>query len=216
LKIKPQKILQPGWRDRRHESRKINRNGLWVTGLRIVLPALAVGCVIVAVAWPFLVVKEHESSEKLMGKVLRANPKLENKVVQPRFYSLDDQNKPVFVEAQSAIQQDLARTNLETPSGKVQLNEETELAFQAKDGIYWQKENRLELIGDVHLITNTGYDVITQSAHFDLAQNSGYGNEHVHGNGPDGQVIDAEGFKIYKNDGTLHLTGHTKIVLPTQ
>ena len=102
---------------------------------------------------------------------------------------------PTPLTAATAQQVSPERINLTTPKGDITLADGTWLMLQAKDGVFLQHSNQLDLSQDVILYRDDGTTVTTNSASIDLKNGAAAGAEPTHAEGPFG-TLDAQGFTI--------------------
>lgn len=209
------RTYKPGWRSK--ESRQshgfVKRMMLW--NLKVALP-IAIACVLALIfLWP-KVAKFIEDSGKpqTMERILSTNPQLENKLIGPKLESTDQKGRPFRVQAEYATNVNEENSDFVNPSGQMQLEDGSILSFTSKTGIYHKKEELLELFDDVNVKTDKGYDLKTRYMKIFLNENKGEGHEPVHGTGPTGETIDAEGFRITDKGDIIDFLGKTKITLP--
>lgn len=208
------KNYTPGWRSQESRGNPTRRLGV-SDKLRVLLP---VGIVLVLggiFLWPkmssFLA---HRSHSKIMGQVLKANPLLEDKVINPKLDSLDKKGRPFLIEAESANNLNDPKTDFVKPSGHIQLEDGSTMTFTGEKGSYRKESDELEVFGNVHIQTDKGYDLKTEYMKLFPKQNTGEGHKPIHGIGPSGETIEAEGFKISDKGDTIEFLGKTKISLP--
>lgn len=205
----------PGWRSRNDEKARSLRVGRLVLAMRKILPVSAVVILLSVVIWPKVKQLSAPPAPKTIEKVLKVNPKLENKVINPQYNSINKDGKPYSFKANSALQIDDNETKLDKPSGEITLKDGSSLWFSANIGVYKKDSNVLYLNEQVRLKTSKGHDVVTNSGVFYIAEQRGEGSEPVKGVGPNGQTIDAQGFAISNEDEIITFNGKTHISLPT-
>lgn len=210
------KLYQPGWRTPQSRGKNLKRSRFLVGQLKFFLPLGVLVALTFIFLWPQLTIfyaSEHHLPT--MERILKTNPGLENKVIHPKFDSLDKKGRPFLVEAEYALHVTPEKTDLINPSGQIKLQDDSTLSFTAKTGFYYKETEMLELIEDVHFKTDKGYDLTTISMKLFPKENRGEGNEPVHGTGPSGETIIAEGFKITDKGDKIDFLGKTQISLPS-
>jgi lipopolysaccharide export system protein LptC len=83
---------------------------------------------------------------------------------------------------------------------------------KAKQGVYMQHSDLLDLSHDVTLYRDDGTTMLTASASMDLKQGAGSGAEPVHAEGPFG-TLEAQGFTLTDKGALIDFTGPAKLVL---
>lgn len=181
--------------------------------LRIALPLAALLLAALVIAWPKFQNRERSSFNL---SPTHADPKEVEQLtmVNPKFVGLDSKQEPYTVTAKAANQDhpgaDLVL--LDQPQADITLESGAWVTVTALNGRYTQKEQLLNLIGDVNLFHDSGFEFHTEQAQIDLANNTMSGDVPVTGHGPAG-TIDAEGFMVLDHGQTVLFTGHAKLHL---
>jgi lipopolysaccharide export system protein LptC len=92
------------------------------------------------------------------------------------------------------------------------MNDGTWLALTAKVGYYDRQTELLDLVGDVNLFHDQGFEVRTEKAQVDLKGGTASGDLPVEGQGPSG-TLTAEGFRAIDSGKTVIFTGKSKMIL---
>mgnify|MGYP001477462365 CR=1 FL=1 len=207
----------PGWRDRTQEMLKFELSQRRAQFLKLALPAFVIVLLTITFMWPKVDAwKNKASSSSGLGQRLRQNPDLKNKVFGPVFKALDKAGKPIEVQAEVATQRSQNLTDFDKLSGMLFLQDGRWIKFWADIGHHQKTEEILDLEKNVHIITQDGYDIITNSARILLTEKRGFGEEEVNGTGPIGETIKAEGFTLNHNRKTLSFTGKTSCAYPAE
>lgn len=210
------KVYRPGWRDRSRERKSFRRFERMRSVLVKALPIAGVILGVFAFSWKSL----KESYEELMIPI-SFKQKMEeahslnfgNQMINPKLSGVDLQGKPVSIEADQAVQKNQQETTLANPRGMIHLQDGTPLHFEADRGVFQKETNNILLVGHVHLQTATGYNLRTTEASFSLQSGLGGGDLPVKGTGPQGEQIDASGFKIDQKQNKFTFTGRTRWTL---
>ena len=104
------------------------------------------------------------------------------------------------------------RINLTVPKGDITLENGTWLMLQAKQGVYLQHTNQLDLSHDVTLYRDDGTTVTTASASIDLKSGAAASAEPTHAEGPFG-TLDAQGFTVTDKGTAIQFAGPAHLVL---
>jgi len=88
----------------------------------------------------------------------------------------------------------------------------TWLMVKAKQGVFMQHRNLLDLSHDVTLYRDDGTTLVTASASLDLIRGAAAGAEPVHAEGPFG-TLDAQGFTATDKGTSIEFAGPAKLVL---
>lgn len=180
--------------------------------LKLVLPATAVGLILMVVLWPRF---EGQKERVRAAKVVVTAEDLENmKMVRPRYVGVDTQNQPFMVTAKLAQQgSGSARiTELAEPKGDITLKDGGWIAIEALRGAYDKQSEMLELAGAVTLFHDRGYELHTEKANVFFGPGRAEGNEPVRGQGPDVDLA-GEGFRLEDKGARVVLTGQSRVVL---
>lgn len=193
-------------------STKINRKySSFVRSLRLVLPLIALIMTVVVLTW-------EEAGRRVepmkKAELLPQSENIQNELLKPVFNSVDDKNQPYTVTADRAVQN---RENpdileLQKPVANLAMNDGAKIDADAADGIYQQKEQKLNLEGDVHIKHSNGYVLSTQELRVDLVTQKAYSGRDVRIEGPGG-TLDATGLEGDAGLGSLIFTGPAKVVL---
>lgn len=179
--------------------------------LKLVLPAVAVGLVLLLVVWPqvslddrFRVEPVRFSLEDVTGL----------RMVNPRFYGFDARDQPFTVTADGATQTVGAQrvVNLEQPKADMGMRDGAWVAMTARSGVYDENAQLLQLNADIELFHDTGHRFATDRAIADLAAGTAMGNNPVAGHGPAGDLW-SDGFRLLEGGDRLIFTGRARMVM---
>jgi lipopolysaccharide export system protein LptC len=134
-------------------------------------------------------------------------------MVNARYHSVDDHNRPYTLTAATAQQDGPDRINLTTPKGDITLSNGTWLMVQSKLGVYWQHASQLDLSRDVTLYRDDGTTLVTASASLDLKAGAAAGAEPTHAEGPFGTLDAHGGFTITDKGSAIQFIGPAHLVL---
>ena len=134
------------------------------------------------------------------------------RLTDPRYRGVDEQGRPYTVTAETAQQAGPERINLTTPKGDITLKDGAWLMLQAREGVYMQHADQLDLSHDVTLYRDDGTTLTTASASVDLKNAAAAGAEPVHVEGPFG-TLDAQGFTLLDNGTSIQFTGPAHVLL---
>jgi len=196
----------------REETLTVNHGySKFIRSMRIVLPLLAVVMTVVVLTWD----EAGRHVEPLKKEqVAPKEENIRNELVKPVFNSVDDKGQPFMVTADSAVQDktnpDLL--NLAQPRAQIDMTDGAKVNADATSGIYQQKDQKLNLAGNVHLKHSDGYTLSTEEMRVDLVTKKAFSGRDVHVDGPAG-TIDSTGLEGDANTGVLVFTGPAKVVL---
>jgi lipopolysaccharide export system protein LptC len=133
-------------------------------------------------------------------------------LIEARYHGIDEQGRPYTLTAATAQQAGPERVNLTMPKGDITLKDGTWLMLQAKQGVFIQHKNQLDLSHDVMLYRDDGTTMVTSSASIDMKSGAAAGGEPVHVEGPFG-TLDAQGFTLLDKGSTIQFPGPAHLVL---
>ena len=128
------------------------------------------------------------------------------------YRSVDDHGRPYTLTASTAQQIGPDRINLTAPKADITLTDGIWLMVQAKQGVFLQHTNQLDLSKDVTLYRDDGTTVTTNSASIDLKSGAAAGAEATHAEGPFG-TLDAQGFTVTDQGAAIQFSGPAHLVL---
>lgn len=183
-----------------------------VTTLKILLPAIAVGLILLVALWPQYLLEGGRFQIVADSSGDAGIDRLS--MVNPRFRGSDEQNRPFTVSAESAVQ-DLKDDNLillARPQAEMKLEDGAGVALMAAQGSYRRDSEILNLSGGVDLRHDRGYQIHTPSAAIDLRGGTAQGHEPVAAEGPFG-TLHAEGFRVAERGDIVEFTGKSRLIL---
>lgn len=189
-----------------------HRYSRMVGTLRLVLPAIAAILLGLVVAWPRLT----SNDDKFQIGFSQLSPtSVENlSMVNARFYGLNRRNQPFTLTADVATEDEPGSglIVLDQPKGDFLTSGGKGVYVEARRGFYQQKQQTLDLEGEVNLYHEDGYELHTEKARVDLKTSDVVGNVPVQGRGPQG-LIDGSGFRIREKGARVEVTGKSQMNL---
>ncbi|MPZ09399.1 MAG: LPS export ABC transporter periplasmic protein LptC [Kiloniellaceae bacterium] len=188
-----------------------NTYSLFVSSMKLLLPALAAGLVLLVVAWPQLMPDINRSGLDF-SKIARDQAKTLN-MLNARYSGVDENNQPFNVAADMATQtpDNENVVELQHPKADIRATEGL-VALSARVGHYHREEEMLDLIGGVHLTHDEGFDIVTEAASVDLKEGSAAGDSAVSGTGPSGE-LQSEGFRLSERGQVIVFTGKSRLLI---
>jgi lipopolysaccharide export system protein LptC len=180
--------------------------------LKLLLPSIAAVLIILVAIWPQI---QPRTAALPLAAISISQEELESlAMINARYIGLDNGSQPYTVTADIATQvgpkSDLIQ--LQSPTADITLENGTWIALTAESGDYRQKEQTIELEGDVNLFHDAGYEFHSESAFIDLADGSAFGFEPVTGQGPFG-AVSSIGFQVLDQGERIVFTGPARLVL---
>ncbi|MEO3427611.1 LPS export ABC transporter periplasmic protein LptC [Pelagibius sp. CAU 1746] len=189
-----------------------NSYSLFVSSMKLVLPALAAGLVLLVIAWPQLMPDVSRSGLDF-AKIARDHAKTLN-MLNARYSGVDENNQPFTVAADLATQspENEDMVELQHPKADIETAEGDLVALSARVGHYDRKAETLDLTGKVHLTHDKGFDIVTEEATIDLNDGSAAGDAAVSGAGPSGE-LESEGFRLRERGQIIVFTGKSRLLI---
>jgi len=202
-------------RDRaRQPPRRVWRRGygIVVGALKVGLPLVAVGLVLLVIVWPRLFPARNGVEPVNGSSVTGAGEDLA--MTDPRYVGRDDRNRPFTVRAQRAKESGAEgeRIYLAQPHGTITLDNGRSLAAGAKSGWYSRDRRMLTLDGNVTVRHSSGYMLHTSAAEVDFKAGTAVSDRPVVGYGPAGTVY-AQGVQVLDDGDTVIFTGRSQVTL---
>ena len=185
---------------------------VFVGFMKILLPALAAGLILLVVVWPQLR-QQEEGIGSSVGK-LTPDQAQNLSMLNPRFDGVDEKNQPYRVTAEAATQisPESHLIDLALPKADITLKDGTWLALTAESGRYDRDGETLNLQGEVNLFHDNGFELRTESVRIDLSNGTAQGSQPVEGQGPSG-TLQSEGLEILERGNHIIFTGRTRLVM---
>ena len=196
--------------DTRRNNRRVGPHRRWLVGLaKRVLPLVALGLLLAVAFYPEL----NNNGDRSRISYRRAEITPEGgQLTEAQYQGVDAAGRPYTVTAAKVLQVGPEQTNLESPKADMQLQSGEWLMVQARQGVYEQKQNRLDLSGDVTIYRDDGTVLATEAVSIDMKASAAAGNAMVHAEGPFG-VLDAQGFTVLDRGAVVQFTGPARLVL---
>jgi lipopolysaccharide export system protein LptC len=191
-------------------SRHLARRHILITLTKFLLPALALALLSTIALWPEFDRAQNEARLALR----RVSNEVEGaQLIDARYHGTDDQGRPYTLTAATAQKAGPERVNLTTPKGDITLQDGTWLMLQARQGVFIQHTNQLDLSHDVTLYRDDGTTLVTASASIDMKNGAAAGADPVHAEGPFGTLDARGGFTLLDKGATIQFAGPAHLVL---
>lgn len=189
-----------------------NSYSLFVSSMKLLLPALAAGLVLLVIAWP-QIMPDVSRSGLDFNKVARDYAKTLN-MLNARYSGVDQNNQPFNIAADLATQAPDQENvvELQHPKADILTTGGDLVALTARLGHYDRDGETLELTGTVNLIHDKGFKIVTESATVDLKNGSAAGDDAVAGDGPSGE-LQSEGFRLRERGQIIVFTGKSRMLI---
>lgn len=174
----------------------------FVTLLKFALPALALAMLALVAAWPSL-------TELPTARIAADKGQLE--MINPRYFSADEQNQPYSLTAARADQSEEqpGLVALDKPEAEMTETGGTWVTLRSDRGWYDRTTGILRMVGGVRVMRDDGSEFTTDEAYSDVRAGTAWGDHHVVGQGPQGE-IDAVGFRMSDRGKTMVFLNESK------
>lgn len=185
------------------------RRRLLITLTKWLLPLAALALLATIAIWPEL----DRATEQARVAFRRVSGEVEGaRLLDARYHGVDERGRPYTLTAATAQQMDPERINLTIPKGDITLENGSWLMVQAKQGVFMQHSNQLDLSREVTMYRDDGLTLTTASASVDLKNGAAASSDPTHAEGPFG-TLDAQGFTVIDKGATVQFTGPAHVVL---
>jgi lipopolysaccharide export system protein LptC len=186
----------------------------FVGAMRLVLPGIAIGLLVLVVAWPKIF--GEVAGMIAPGAVFEGFSITEPmRMRHPRYVGTDSAgNRPYEVIADEALVDPTVpdRITLATMQAKVEGTDGAITRLTADEGLYQRGVGQLDLSHDVRLMMPDGMVFTTEQATVRLPERHAEGHVPVHGRGPRG-TINADSFAIEQGGDVIRFQGNVRVVL---
>ncbi|MGI4801747.1 MAG: LPS export ABC transporter periplasmic protein LptC [Janthinobacterium lividum] len=212
LRSDPREHLSLEGRRARREinRRRIRMRRFTVLAAKLGLPLLAVLLLSAIVLWPeFTRLSDQTRTSFRRVFALEAES---GRMMDPHYRGVDQRNRPYTITAAWATQATPTRVDLGDPKGDLVLESGNWLQVEAREGVFIQRAELLDLSHDVVMYRDDGTVLRTQTASVDIKQGAATSNDMTHAEGPFG-VLDSQGFALTDKAGIVQFQGPAKLVL---
>jgi lipopolysaccharide export system protein LptC len=133
-------------------------------------------------------------------------------MINPKFHGVDEKQQPYNVIAMEAVQEGDNVIYIKGVSGDITIDGGQWLNISSDEGRINTKDKKAKLFGNVNIISDDGFEFITDVAYIDFNKNSANGDKPVVGQGPMG-TLHATGFTIMEGADTILFSGPIKMII---
>ncbi len=194
------------------------RHSARVRLLRRALPATIVILVALLIAWPFFdrgrgVLSELPEDFQVETDFALSPDTGTLQMTRSRFTGIDGNGRPFLVTADQVWEADGQEGFvLVDPMADLQLDDTAWVALRAQAGRYVEAEDRLHVAGDVVILIDRGYRLLTDALTVSLAEASLSGDRPVQVIGRDATIA-AQGLSITGNGDQIRFEGPATLTL---
>ena len=206
-----ERLVLEGRRARREISRRrIRLRRFTVLIAKLGLPLLAVALLSAIALWPEI--NRLTQQGRLSFRRIFAVEAESGRMLTPHYKGVDQRNRPYTITARWATQTSPNRVDLGDPKGDMVLESGNWLQVDAKDGVFIQRTEMLDLSHDVVMYRDDGTIIRTQTASVDVKQGAASSDDRTHAEGPFG-TLDSQGFTLTDKAGAIQFQGPAKLVV---
>jgi len=182
-----------------------------VAAMRLILPAIAALLLATLALWSRFGL--DTTSFRLSMDGLDMNNLSTLSMSNAHFEGVDDKKRPFSISAEKATQvtQDADTIDLTQLQADMTMSDGAWLSLTSDSGRLQRSKQLLDLLGQVNLFQDQGYELHTRDVHIDLGRNNALGHSPVQGQGPSGELT-AEGVLILNSGERIVFLGHAHLV----
>ncbi len=184
----------------------------FVTAMKLLLPTLAAGLVVLLAVWSQFNLDETRIR---IDTALLAPEQIESlNMVNARFDGIDEKNRPYSVTAELVTQagENADLIELSQPKADITLESGAWIALTADSGSFLRKSEILDLAGSVSLFHDRGFEMHTDRAQVNLAEGVASGDAPVAAQGPAGE-LHADSFRVSDDGKRILFGGRARLVI---
>lgn len=204
-------LMLQGRRARREISRRrIRLRHFSVLVAKLGLPLIAVLLLSTVALWPEIdrLTQQSRMSFRRIFAVEAESGRMQN----PHYKGVDERSRPYTITARWATQATPNRIDLGDPKGDMVLESGNWLQVDAKDGVFIQRAELLDLSHEVVMYRDDGTVIRTETAAVDIKQGAASSDDKTHAEGPFG-TLDSQGFTLTDKAGAIQFQGPAKLIV---
>lgn len=182
--------------------------------MRIILPVLAGGLVLMLLIWPQIQKKADFISGNLKNAVEPINSKAQIDMKKVQFYSEDKKGQPFTITSDKILEVDPQNrlVQLDMPKGEMTLNSGVKIFSNSPMAWFYQDSEIVFFKEDLHMQTDNGYQANASAVVVDYKNQSAYSNNRFQIRG-DKMDLDSIGFYMRQNGAEVDFNGPATVVL---
>ncbi|MDP6344619.1 MAG: LPS export ABC transporter periplasmic protein LptC [Alphaproteobacteria bacterium] len=186
------------------------RYSRFVGMMRLVLPLVALGLVVIVIAWPNGL--DRDDGFQISFADMRPGEAGELTMLRPRYLGTDSRNRPFVVTADRATQDpdDQRLITLRQLQADMTTAGGGWFTVLAEAGVYHQQRQQLHLQGPINIFSDSGYEFHAQAVDIDLIKGRAVSDQPVRGQGPFG-TLRADRLVIEDQGGRMQFQGNVKM-----
>lgn len=173
----------------------------------------AIALMVSLIGYPLLTKDRSGIRISFIGTVDGAGKPITSPVMNhPQYQGTDKNGQQYKVTGTRAIQKTPELIVIESVEGQLLRADGSFITLRADTAEYLQKQELIELIGNVQVQDSTGYNFMTPRATVNTATMEVTGNDRIEGIGPQGKLL-ATGFKIGDNAKEITFGGTSRVTV---
>jgi lipopolysaccharide export system protein LptC len=194
----PREALQSAW-----------RYSIFVTVMKSALPIVALGLGVAVLSY---VLQPREQVRTVLAIENLGRVEDDLAMVKPQLTGTDKDGLPFTVTAATAVQEKLGsdRVLLESVNAQIALKHGGMLYVTAARGVADTRTHQLDVSGGIHVTSDDGYEVRTESASADLRAGTIHGEDPIEASGKLGRLT-ARRFALNQATGELRFSGNVQM-----
>lgn len=179
--------------------------------MKLALPAVAIGLILLIVIWPQL---EREGRVAIESLNITEQDLSGRTMLNPRYESFDSNDRPFTITADEAAQNSAneALINLAAPKARLELESGKWVEIAAPKGHYNESDEWVQLNGGVALNHDDGITMNTEAVNLRLKDGVAVSRTPVTGKAPEGE-LEGESFRMIDEGRIIFLNGKSRLVL---
>lgn len=197
---------------RREAFSAARRHTRFVHVLRRAIPLLVVGLVVVLIVIPFLSPLSGKLAHVSVSSVGITNGKV--RMETPKLSGYRKDNRPYQVTAENAFQEirNPTQVELETLTARIQMEREGWVTVNSKTGLFDTQKEKLRLVDDVKIRTESGHDMQMKTADVDFKSGTVTSRDPVSVH-MDQTTVDADTLDVKNNGELIAFEGRVRVFI---
>lgn len=182
----------------------------WVLFGKVFLWGMAVA-IIVMVVW-IAASNNGKGGGRMVFTNMQMSSDAQNIMKRPRYQGVDVHNRPYTIDADNAVQKDKDTILLEHINADLTSDNGAWIALKASSGTLNLSSKQMELLGDVEIFYEGGYQFRTERAYIDTSKGTVRGDSRIEGQGPAG-TIEANNYSILEHGNIIRFNNSVRMLL---
>lgn len=193
-----------------HDIQALKNRSRMIERLKYSLPGIALGALLILVAWPRVQKWMYQPPPALVQTTLI--PQTSNTATRPEYKSTDAKGQPYTITADHGVETSPENIDLTRPKMVMNLKSGEVVTLTSTSGKLNKVTNKMHLTGNVILTHSRGYFLETAQVWIDYNHGNAYNSSPIWGKGPAG-AIEAQGFHLTERGAKVIFTGGTQLLI---